>query len=123
LLTEDVDLLELEARLLLRPHLAQIALMRPAFFPIEIKHGGLLEGLKARLPETEIELVGDVWEQNGSFTCNPSVWIPKVTEIGWPDGKWSEDRKRDQLLDLGYRFGILEGVRVTHDGVRSGFGY
>lgn len=122
-LLAPVSLHQIEARLLTRPNLAQVALMRGPFFPIEVEHGGLLEGLKARLPDTKLELIGDVWEQDGTFTCNPSMWRPEVAESGWPDGKWSEDKKRDELLAEGWLFGILEGVVVEHDGVRSGFGY
>lgn len=61
--------------------------------------------------------------QSGTFTCNPSVWAPFVKHLGWPRGSWSEDRMRDRLLGYGKRFAFLDGERVTHDGVRSGFGY
>lgn len=123
--SDDVDLEQLGAILMKRPHLAQIALLRGPHFPIEHAHGGLLEGLTARLgPEkVQLEFVDGIWEQRGTFTCNPSVWRPEVAQSGWPRGRWSEDRKRDELLAAGYRFGFLPGVKVTHDGIRSGHGY
>lgn len=118
------DLNEMAAILTGRPQLAQVALLRGPHFPIEHQHGGLLEGLQARLGEdANIRLVNDVWEQTGTFTGNPAVWRPEIAELGWPDGEMSEDRKRDQLLKLGYRFGYLPGVRITHDGERSGHDY
>lgn len=122
-LEADVDFDELGAILTARPHLAQIALLRGPWFPIEHEHGGLLEGLEARLPGTVLGDVDGVIEQTGTFTCNPAVWRREVFATGWPAGRWSEDRKRDQLLAAGYRFGFMPGVKVRHDGERTGKGY
>lgn len=119
--TVDVDLDDLAAKLTARPHLAQIALLRGPHFPIEHEHGGLLEALQAR-GETITDVDG-ILEQTATFTCNPAVWAAGIAAQGWPAGQWSEDRKRDQLLAAGYRFGFLPGIRVAHHGVRSGFDY
>lgn len=105
-----------------RPHLAQIALLRGPHFPIEHEHGGLIEALVAQghsFPE-----IGGVIEQTATFTCNPSVWRAHVTDLGWPQyGGYTEEVKRDDLLRLGYRFGFLPGIRVSHSGIRQGKGY
>lgn len=134
--TEDVDLNTMEYILTGAPHLAQLALLRGPHFDNEKllasakgigPEGAVLAGLQQRLPQTVIdtqEISGfEVIVQDGTFTCNPSVWQLGVSSRGWPDGRWSEDRMRDQLLDKGYLFGFLPGVKVEHDGVRSGFGY
>lgn len=120
-LLEPVDLDDMLQVLTARPHLAQLALLRGPWFPVEHEHGGLLEALEAK--GHRIDLVDGVYEQTATFTCNPAVWAPGVAAKGWPAGKWSEDRKRDQLLADGYRFGFLPGVKVSHFGVRSGFDY
>lgn len=104
-----------------RPYLAQITLLRGSHFPVEHKHGGLIEALQAK-GHTFIEVNG-VIEQTATFTGNPSVWRGEVFTLGWPTGRWSEELKRDHLLKLGYRFGFLPGIRVRHSGERSGFDY
>lgn len=120
-LSVDVDLIELDGILRDRPYLAQIALLRGPHFTIEHQHGGLLEALRAR--GESITDVAGILEQTATFTCNPSFWAAGIAARGWPAGQWSEDRKRDQLLAEGYRFGFLPGIRVAHHGVRSGFDY
>ena len=143
ILKEPVDLDNLSELLDEHPELAQIALLRGPHFPIEHEHGGLLEGLQARLGKdvvdiqtylsvepgrsangmTQLLAFAKIITQRGTFTCNPAVWQTGVAGLGWPRGKWSEDAKRDELLALGYRFGFLPGVKVEHDGERSGHGY
>jgi glycosyltransferase involved in cell wall biosynthesis len=118
---QKVNLPELSEILEARPHLAQIALLRQPWFPVEHDNGGLLEALVAR--GYDVEMVDGIWEQTATFTGNPAVWRAGVALTGWPDGKWSEDAKRDELLAQGDRFGYMPGVRVHHRGVRSGFGY
>jgi len=131
---------ELQVILEHSPDLAQVALLRGPHFPIEHEQGGLLEGLVARLGADRVglkrenrtllsnadgtmTLTTDLITQRGTFTCNPSVWAPIVKQLGWPRGNWSEDKMRDRLLARGYQFAFIDGVRVTHDGVRSGHGY
>lgn len=118
---EPVDLGHLSDILYQRPYLAQVALLRGPHFPVEHEHGGLIEALEAK-GEIFTNVMG-VLEQTATFTCNPSVWRGEVFAAGWPAGKWSEDRKRNLLRQQGYRFGFLPGVKVEHDGVRSGHSY
>lgn len=119
-----VDLRELEVILDERPGLAQVALLRGPHFPIEHRFGGLLEGLQARRPHAEIVHEADgLIVQKEIFTCNPAVWQEGIAAHGWPMGKWSEDAFTRELQSAGYAFAYLPGVRVTHDGERSGFGY
>lgn len=120
-LLEPVNLEEISELLFHRPHLAQVALLRGPHFPVEHEHGGVLEAL--RVKGHRIDDVGPLWEQTATFTCNPSVWRSSVFQSGWPNCRWSEDRKRDELVRAGYRFGFLKGIRVEHDGERSGHGY
>jgi hypothetical protein len=116
-----VDLTHIAELLFHRPYLAQIALLRGPHFPVEHEHGGVIEALVAK-GHTFTEVNG-VIEQTATFTGNPSVWRGEVFRAGWPVGKWSEERKRDLLLRESYRFGYLPGIRVGHDGVRSGHSY
>lgn len=104
-----------------RPYLAQLALLRGPWFPVEHEHGGLIEALVAK--GEKFDMVDGLWEQTATFTCNPAVWQQGIAPQGWPDGQWSEDAKRDQLLAQGYKFGFVPGIKVHHDGVRSGFNY
>lgn len=120
-LLEPVDLADMSGLLHDRPYLAQIALLRQPWFDVEHEHGGLLEALAAQ--GHDIHLVNGVWEQEATFTCNPAVWRGQVFAQGWPIRKWSEEAKRDQLLRDGWRFGFMEGVKVNHDGERTGSGY
>lgn len=119
--TVPVDLAQMSQILTARPHLAQVALLRQPWFPNERKAGGLLEALAAK--GHEIRLIDGIHEQRATFTGNPAVWQAGIAALGWPRGQWSEDQKRDELLAEGYSFGFLEGVRVRHEGVRSGFDY
>jgi hypothetical protein len=118
---EPIDLTLLERVLDDRPHLAQIALLRGPHFPVEHEHGGLLQALSAK--GYDLVYLGGVWEQTATFTCNPALWRAGIAAKGWPDGKWSEDAFRDVLFADGYRFAFLDGIRVAHEGVRSGFDY
>jgi hypothetical protein len=118
---EPINLGDLSEILYQRPYLAQVALLRGPHFPIEHQHGGLIEALEAQGHEFK-NVMGCI-EQFATFTGNPSVWRGEVWASGWPDGKWSEDRKRDLLLRQGYRFGFLEGIKVEHGGIRTGHGY
>ncbi|AXQ64476.1 galactosyl transferase [Gordonia phage Neville] len=117
----DVRLSLMSEVLYNRPYLAQIALLRGPHFPIEHEHGGLIEALQHK--GHKFVNYNGVIEHEATFTCNPSVWRGSVFASGWPTCKWSEDRKRDELLRQGYRFGYLPGIKVEHDGVRTGHGY
>jgi hypothetical protein len=118
---EDIHLDQLSEILWYRYYLAQIALLRGSHFPVEHIHGGLIAALEHQ-GHRFIEVDGII-EQTATFTMNPSLVRGEVWAAGWPVGRWSEERKRDQLLGLGYRFGYLPGVRVEHHGTREGMGY
>lgn len=121
-LLERVHLDALDEILWHRPYLAQVALLRGPHFPVEHEHGGLIEALVAQ--GHTFPTVDGVIEQTATFTCNPSVWRAHVTDLGWPQrGGFTEEVKRDELLKLGYRFGWLPGIRVSHNGIREGHGY
>lgn len=119
--TANVDFTELQNMLEARPHLAQIALLRQAWFPVEKRAGGVLQALRRK--GHRFRDVDGLLEHTATFTCNPSVWPQHVFATGWPDVAWSEDAKRDELLAAGYRFAYLPSVRTNHAGVRSGKGY
>jgi glycosyltransferase involved in cell wall biosynthesis len=120
--TAPVDLGYLSELLYHRPYLAQVALLRGPHFPVEHEHGGLIEALQVK--GHEFRRVGPLLEHTATFTCNPSAWRAEVWNQGWPDGKWSEDRKQKALLNQGYRFAFLGDQKmVEHSGIRSGFGY
>jgi hypothetical protein len=119
------DLNDMDQKLFDNPHLAQLALLRGSHFENEFLWGGLLPALNKRIPGSVAGLDPEtgIIEQTGTFTCNPAVWQRGVAKMGWPNGSWSEDRKRDDLIKQGYKFGFLPEVRVTHNGIRSGFDY
>lgn len=118
---QPVDLRKMSDMLHERPHLAQLALLRGPHFPVEHQHGGVIEALEAR--GHTFTVVRGVVEHTATFTCNPAVWRGAVYASGWPQCRWSEDQKAKDLLAEGYTFGYLPGIRVQHNGERSGFGY
>lgn len=118
---EEVHLEQMSEMLYHRPYLAQVTLLRQAWFPVEIVHGGLIEALRAK--GYEFQDACGLIEQTATFSCNPAVWRGPVFASGWPDGKWSEEIKRDNLLAEGYRFAWVPGVKVHHSGERQGFDY
>ncbi len=124
-LTEPVDFNQLGWDLQKHPDWAQIALQRGPWFPNEKAAGGMLPGLVQRLGIDRVQLRNEdgYLTQRGTFTCNPAVWQRGIARRGWPLGQWSEDKMRDRLIRRGYRFAFAPGVRVMHDGVRSGHGY
>lgn len=120
-LTADVSIGELSEHLFHRPYLAQVALLRPASFRAEIEAGGVIEYLMGQ--KYQFSDVDGLIEHTATFTCNPSLWRGHVFALGWPQGRMSEERKRGQLTELGYRFGYLPGIRCEHRGERTGHGY
>lgn len=119
--TEPVDLEALAGQLEHRPELAQLALLRQPWFDFEVEAGGLIEGLLAK--GNDVKLDRGVWVQDFIFTTNPSVWRRQAWTSGWPDAEWSEAAKSEQLREAGWTFGWAEGVKVHHDGKRTGIGY
>jgi hypothetical protein len=118
-----IDLNEMEAKLEASPDLAQLALQRQAWFPVEVAAGGMLAGLAVQHPDMVMERRGSVIVQDRIFTCNPAVWQQGIAALGWPDGQWSENSFSASLRKQGWKFGFLDTELVHHDGVRSGTGY
>lgn len=125
--------------LTLRPHLAQVSLLRQAVNPAEVAAGGLVEAH----PD---DFVDCVWagaeekymrwmEQRMYFTTNPSVYRGSVVDLGWPQEPHSEGIFTHRLLAEGFgevagpdvRFGVwgtsVDAPRVLHIGERQGTGY
>jgi len=120
---ERIDLNELADELYHRPSLAQIILLRGPHFPIEHQHGGLIEALEAKGHSFTRPGDGLIY-QRATFSCNPALTRGSVWASGWPtQGRWTEEIKRDQLLDEGYNFAWREGIAVNHSGEREGHGY
>lgn len=126
--------------LTLRPHLAQVSLLRQAVNPTELAAGGLVEAHPG-------EFVDCVWagafdgpsfrwmEQRLYFTTNPSVYPGSLVDLGWPQEPQSEGIFTHRLREHGFgdvagpdvRFGVwgttADAPRVLHIGERQGTGY
>lgn len=120
-LTGPVNFTHLRDDLDAHPEWAQIVLQRQPWFPIEQQHGGVIEACIVR-GETFIP-DGDYATHQAFFSMNPMVARREVFTTGWPDVKWSEDAKRDELTAAGYRFAITRDVLCHHDATRTGKGY
>lgn len=126
--------------LTLRPHLAQMSMLRQAVNPDEVAAGGLVEAHPGEFADCEL-LVGPHtetlrWmEQRLYFTTNPSVYPGSLVHLGWPQEPRSEGLFTHRLLDQGFgdtagpdvRFGVwgasADAPRVHHIGERQGTGY
>jgi hypothetical protein len=122
---EPVDLGPMIETLKDAPQLAQIALLRDAFYQDERETGGILGW-----PEPAFTKVG----QNGTsrlehklfWTANPSLFRKAITDRPWPVGHHSETLFGKQLIDSGMVFAFWgSGEELTkHIGqVRAGTGY
>lgn len=120
-ITSPVDFTAFSARLMRDERLAQIVLQRQPWFRNEIRAGGVVQACEARGEKFTPD--GDLLIHRAFFSGNPSIIRPDVFRSGWPDGQWSEDKKRDQLLSAGYDFAITRDILCHHDGARSGKGY
>lgn len=130
-----VDLAELAGVLAVRPHLAQMALVRQAWNATEIAAGGLIQC--APHAYTANRVGPHRWLEHTLFwTTNPSLYRASMLTGGWPDGHQSEGMFTRRLLELGtpevpgprVRFGywgsINDGPWVEHIGIeRTGHGY
>jgi len=119
--TGAVDFTEYADHLTAHPYLSQVVVQRNAWFPNELRAGGMLKALKAR--GQRFEGVDGYFEHTSFFSCNPAVWSPATFASGWPKGEWSENLKRDQLISAGYKFAITPEILCHHDGIRSGKDY
>lgn len=120
-ITGPVDFEDLALDLDRHPSWAQIVLQRQPWFPNERRAGSMIEAVKRK--GHVFHTVDGYLVHEAFFSGNPSIWRRHVFTTGWPEGQWSEDRKRDQLVAAGYEFAITPEVLCHHDGVRSGKGY
>lgn len=123
--------LELEAMakiLELRPHLCQIALRRQAWYPSELRAGGIVE----KAPEFYRDCSEGAlrWlEHRLFFTTNPTLYRRDLVDLGWPAGARSERAfaRRvfaDPLTRSAFFGAREEPPRVIHIGEeRAGYGY
>ena len=123
---QPVDLEPLITTLRDNSYLAQIALLRDAFYQDERETGGILGW-----PEPAFRKVGN----NGTtrlehrlfWTCNPSVFRRSITARPWPHGKHSETLFGKELMaNQNTRFAFWGGGEelTKHIGaVRAGVGY
>ncbi len=110
------------------PNIAQVALRRQAWNPVEKAAGGVVEAN----PEAFLELLtmyGDRWlEHSLFFTTNPCIYRKSLFDFAWPEGEQSEGQFTMMLREAGYRFAYW-GARndapwVHHTGLeRNGTGY
>lgn len=116
-------------------YLAQMALRRQAWNPVEHAAGGVIEAN----PNAYLDVTDGVeeWLEHVLFwTTNPHLFRRELIYTGWPEGDQSEGRFGLRLLQDGFastrpeqvRFGYWgarrSGVAVTHIGhVRAGVGY
>lgn len=95
--------------------LAQVALLREPWYPIE-KPRGVMDAQQQRV-DTERKAVGRahttwVWHDwphvfrshDAGFTGNPSLLNKAVFDVDWPAGSWTESAMGDRLIARDYRF-------------------
>jgi len=95
------------------PKLAQVALQRAPWYPVELRRGVL--AAQRRRVDRERRIKGQpptTWRQqphhvehDAGFTGNPSLISPRAFETEWPDCDWSETAMGDRLVEAGFRFG------------------
>ncbi len=107
------------------PELAQLALLRQAWYEPELAAGGIFQAHPDR------------FEQRDGYVAHRAFWTsnPMLTSRSvmarheWPLGKWSEGKfarlmLRDRELECGFLGTLDDPPRVTHIGVeRAGNGY
>jgi hypothetical protein len=89
LIRRDVDLTSMVRVLESHPKLAQLALRRQAWNPMEIAAGGIVE----QHPDdyTDVRSPDGEWLEHRRFwTTNPSLFNRRMLHRGWPDGPHSE---------------------------------
>jgi hypothetical protein len=117
-----IDFYRLAAHLDSHPYLAQIVLQREPWFDAEKEYGSIIEFHQKKKRQIFRD-VDEFWEHTAFFSCNPALWHQKTWESGWPEGQWSEDKKRLSLLKGRKKFALTKNIVVEHHGERSGHGY
>jgi hypothetical protein len=124
----DVNLSALHATLDGNPHLAQVALQRAPWYPIEYRAGVLRaqrqrvdrdRRLAGRLPTRWVRHPHYV-EHDAGFTGNPCLISERAFEVEWPDVEWSETAAGDRMVEAGLSFAWYgregEAAHVEHVG-------
>jgi len=127
LFTRDVFLGDLTHLLRVHPQLAQMALVRQAWSPLEKQAGGYVALYADAYTDRETD--GLKWLENTRcFTTNPCLYPYALTRRGWIQQPESEGKMTAALRAAGYTFGLM-GARtdapwVEHIGAqRVGNGY
>lgn len=118
-----VDLRELQAEMDAYPDLAQLSLMRQAWYPHELAAGGVVEAKPAAFTARGRHL-----RQRDYWTTNPHLTRRLFLAANeWPQGRWSEATFAQQVFeDAEVAAGVWgDGTPwVTHIGVeKAGTGY
>lgn len=116
-------------------HIAQVALLRQAWYQNEKLCGGLMEALEAQHPHQTLFI--EQYTSAGipylmhrtQFTLNPCLYPLWITDYQWPKGDWTEayfgkQLLRDQSIICTYYGQRHDPPLVTHIGVeRVGIQY
>jgi len=133
---QEVDLGDMIEILRTHPHMAQLVLLRQAWFGNEVQAGGLIPALQAM--GHRFEHFGDAgclhgspsWlEHRATWSTNPTLFRGRewVLDHPWPVGEGSEYRFGQSLFqtepETVCAYWGDGSVYVTHQGERKGFGY
>lgn len=108
-----VDLARLADVLNEHRNMAQVALLREPWYPIE-KRLGLIQAQRRRVDRDHARrhLLRTRWwthpwgvEHTAGITCNPALWSPRAFEHDWPDEPWSEGVMGERLVAAGMTSG------------------
>jgi hypothetical protein len=120
LFTEKPSINKMISILQKNQHLAQIALLRNAYYPDEIEVGGFVfKNINDYIQKNEF------FEHKRLFTLNPSIYPKWIVDIGWQNG-WDEPHFTSKVLTVkpharfGYFGNMYDSPRVKHIGhIRS----
>jgi len=107
------------------PHLAQMALRRQAWGPVEEAAGGVVESHpdayveRFRLMPASDPPVVRWLEHRLWFTTNVSLFRRPILDLGWPDGPHSEGVFSERLRTLGFDGTAGDDVKFGYWGARS----
>jgi hypothetical protein len=121
---QAIPLHDMAAVLGRRPYLAQMALLRQAWFPSELRAGGIIE----RHPDEYTPVTDGParwFEHRLWFTLNPCLYRAELADLAYPAGRRHEWRFSRQLCtDPDVKFGLWGDGRpwVHHIGARRAVG-
>ena len=119
---EPVDLADLVAVLEGEPQLDQVALLRHAFYPRELRAGGDMAGAFPGDYTIRTDDVGRTWAEHAlGWTCNPSVYRTDLCELDWPrKGRHTETTFGQARIAEGRRFAYWAArPTITHIGAEK----